>query len=208
MELPADLASLAAYVADSPVVRVGDFGPFGPPPELSLSGLNRVLELYAQDQVVVVQAGIEVAALQAELGQVGLTLPYAPDWAPASVGDAIALNLPHLLQGRFGSWRDWVLGATFVTAEGEIAKSGSRAVKSVAGYDLHRWSVGARHTLLIYAEVILRVYPSAMVSEVASTPLSRSPEEGDSEFGIWWQRAKEIFDPTNKLNPEIGHGVA
>jgi glycolate oxidase FAD binding subunit len=48
---------------------------------------------------------------------------------------------------------------TLVLADGTTAKSGSHAVKNVAGYDIHKLMIGARGTLAVVAEVILRTYP-------------------------------------------------
>jgi FAD/FMN-containing dehydrogenase len=78
---------------------------------------------------------------------------------PGTVGGEIATNLPHLYMAQHGTWRDWVLGMTIITAEGKVAKSGSNAVKSVAGYDVHRLMIGARGTLGVIADVILRTTP-------------------------------------------------
>lgn len=159
MESPTTAIALAEIIRASSALSIGDFGAYGPTPNLTLRSLTGFLEIQPADQVAVVRSGTPVAEIQSELAKHGLCLPYAPAWAPESVGDALALNLPHLLEGTYGSWRDWVLGATFILGDGTSAKSGSRAVKSVAGYDVHRFMVGARHTLAVVTEVILRLYP-------------------------------------------------
>jgi len=48
---------------------------------------------------------------------------------------------------------------TVILADGTVARTGSHAVKSVAGYDVHKLIIGARGTLGIVWEVILRTFP-------------------------------------------------
>jgi FAD/FMN-containing dehydrogenase len=76
-----------------------------------------------------------------------------------TVAEAIGLALPHVLENRYGTWREWVLGMTVVLGDGMIAKSGCRAVKSVAGYDAHKLFVGSRGAFGVIVEVTLRLYP-------------------------------------------------
>ncbi|CAN5625583.1 hypothetical protein BH11ARM2_BH11ARM2_05210 [soil metagenome] len=103
-----------------------------------------------------------------EIGQaipVGRTLSEGGGHGRLTVKDALDWNLPHTYEGGFGTWRDWVLGATMETANGLVGKSGARVVKSVAGYDVHRLLIGARGTLGHLREVHLRTVPLATLKE-------------------------------------------
>lgn len=125
--------------------------------------VSGIIEHHVDDQVVAVGAGTPVAELQAALREKGqcLPLPSHPLLAgfPGTVGGSLSMTLPHALQAQCGSWRDWVLGMTLVRADGTVAKTGSKAVKNVAGYDVHKLVIGARGTLGVVAEVILRTFP-------------------------------------------------
>ena len=113
------------------------------------------------DGVVSCLAGTPLAALNAELARHGRCVPYAKAW-PERVDDLaslVLLGFPHLAESRHGTWRDWIVGATMVTAEGEVVRSGSRVVKSVAGYDVHKLLVGSRGALLLPVEIVLRTFP-------------------------------------------------
>jgi len=146
---------------------------------LSTRGLAGIVEHDVDDQVVVVRAGTRVADLQAALGEQGQCLPLGPsgpfDLQDSTVGGAVSMNLPHTLEGPCGTWRDWVLGMRVVRADGTIAKCGSKAVKSVAGYDAQRLFIGARGTLGVIVEVTLRTFP------LRALPVAKPERRGQVE---------------------------
>lgn len=120
--------------------------------------LRGIVDFSAADQVVTVEAGTRVFELQNALKKEGQCLPFG-GFDRGSIGGAIAMNLPHGLEGRFGSWRDWILGLKVVLADGTLTKCGSHAVKNVAGYDVQKLLVGSRGTLGIIVEATLRTFP-------------------------------------------------
>lgn len=133
--------------------------------------ITGVVDFKPEDQTVVVLAGTSMAELQRALEEKKQCIPLL-DWYDGwnlsysgSVAGNIALNVPHELEAECGTWRDWVLGMTVVLADGSIVKSGSRAVKNVAGYDAHKLFIGSRGTLGLILEVVLRTFPIASLPE-------------------------------------------
>lgn len=124
-----------------------------------------VIEHDVSDQVVVVWAGTPLDELQAELSQHGQCLPLPQtghrlvDGMPGTVGGLLAMNLPHGLSAQCGPPKDWCLGLCLIRSNGEICRTGSKAVKSVAGYDIHRFACGARGAFFLIAAAALRVHP-------------------------------------------------
>lgn len=156
------------------------------PPILSLGSYTGIIDAHPADQVVVVRAGTLLDNLQRELATFGQTLPYAPFEAGdnPSLGGALALALPHRLEGQYGTWRDWVLGMTVIRPDGATAKCGSMAVKNVAGYDVAKLMIGARGALGVIANIILRTFPLKALREPACEP---SDTVGKP---LWVQRVK------------------
>ncbi|WP_405946117.1 FAD-binding protein [Streptomyces prunicolor] len=152
---------------------------------LDLSGMNRILELSADDQLAVVEPGVITAELDRAAGEHGLR--YAPDPASAAIstiGGNIATNAGGLRCAKYGVTRDSVLGLEAVLADGTVVTTGRRTVKGVTGYDLTALLTGSEGTLAVITSATLRLRPVPVATATLAAYFDSFEAAAEASYAI------------------------
>lgn len=128
---------------------------------LSLSRMNRVIDVDTQGLSVTVEAGLVLANLHKALDEVALMFPmYLGSHGSAQIGGLIGTNAGGSHVARYGMMQDLVLGLEVVTADGEIWDGCRALLKDNGGYQLRRLFCGSEGTLGIVTKAVLRLFPA------------------------------------------------
>lgn len=138
---------------------------------LDLTRMDRIVALEAENLLAIVQAGVTRGALNRAAGEHGLQFPVDPG-ADATLGGMAATNAAGTTTVRYGKMRANVLALEAVLPGGRVIRTGSRAPKTSAGYDLTGLLVGSEGTLGVITELTLRLHgiPEHVVAVRISFP--------------------------------------
>jgi glycolate oxidase len=126
---------------------------------VSFERMNQILEIDADNQLAVVQPGVQLDQLEAALAPLGLAYPVYPGEYSATLGGNIATNAGGMRAVKHGVTRHHVLGLEAALPTGEVIRTGGRIVKASTGYDLTQLIIGSEGTLALVTEATLRLHP-------------------------------------------------
>ena len=128
---------------------------------VSFECMRRVIEFNPAERLIVVEAGVPTAEIDAHARSAGLFYPPDPGSAPyCHVGGNLAMNAAGPGAVKYGVTRDYVLGLRAVAGDGRTLVTGCRTTKGVVGYDLSRLLVGSEGTLALITEATLKLLPA------------------------------------------------
>ena len=153
--------------------------PFSGGIALSLTRMNRILEIDEEEMTAWVEAGVITAEFQAEVEKRGLFYPPDPSSNKYStIGGNVACNAggPRCL--KYGVTGDYVLGMTVVLADGRVLRTGGKVIKNATGYNLSRFFIGSEGTLGVITEVLVRLVSKPRYVRTAFAVFPRLEDAG------------------------------
>ncbi len=127
---------------------------------LNMNRINRIIEIDEANMTSTVEPGVIVADFQNEVEKLGLF--YPPDPASntfSTMGGSVAECSGGLRGVKYGVTKDYVIALEVVLPTGEIIHTGSKALKSVTGYDLTKLFIGSEGTLGIFTKIVVKLIP-------------------------------------------------
>ncbi|MCP4668499.1 MAG: FAD-binding protein [Deltaproteobacteria bacterium] len=146
---------------------------------LDLSRMNKILKISIEDRLAIVEPGVVYEDLERALEPEGFFFPPDPSSGKvATLGGNVATNAGGVKGAKYGTTRDYVLGLQVVLPDGRIMRTGSKAMKSVSGYDLTRLFVGSEGTLGVVTEITLKINPKPTATSTAQATFDRLEDAG------------------------------
>jgi glycolate oxidase len=147
---------------------------------LSFDRMQAIKEIDTANQVVVVEPGVTLDALNQALAPLGLIYPVSPGETSASLGGNVATNAGGMRAVRYGVTRQHVVGLEVVLADGTVMRTGGKYVKCSSGYDLTQLLVGSEGTLAVTTEVTVKVEPRLTEAATILAPFATLAEVAEA----------------------------
>ncbi|MFB3765477.1 MAG: FAD-binding oxidoreductase [Methanotrichaceae archaeon] len=168
---------------------------------LDMSGMDRIIEIDIDNQQVIVEPGVVQEKLNQALLPYGFFFPPDPgSSAMCTIGGMISYNSSGMRCVKYGTTRNYILDLEVVLSDGRIIKTGSKVLKSAAGYDLTRLFVGSEGTLGIVTRAGLKIIPRPLARRLVVASFDSAEIAGQAAVLVFASgitpSACEILDKT------------
>lgn len=173
LALPRNVEEVATLIRHAHAARVGvvpygggtglvggQVAPDGPAPlVLSLERMNKVRAVHPNENVLIAEAGVVLADVQAAAEAADRLFPLSlAAEGSARIGGNLATNAGGTGVLRYGNARDLCLGLEAVLPDGKIWHGLTRLRKNNTGYDLRHLMIGAEGTLGVITAAALKLF--------------------------------------------------
>jgi FAD/FMN-containing dehydrogenase len=140
---------------------------------LSLTRMDRILDIDTDNDTLVAQAGCILSNVQDAARDAGRLFPLSlAAEGSCTIGGNLATNAGGTQVLRYGNMRELTLGLEVVTAQGEIWHGLRGLRKDNTGYHLRDLFIGSEGSLGIITAATLKLYPQPIAQRTALLALS------------------------------------
>lgn len=133
---------------------------------LSLSRMDRILEVSSQNSLAVVQPGVSARRLEKHLEHSGWFYPVDPaSWRQSTIGGDVATRAHGLREARHGPIGSYLLGLEVIISPGEIIRCGAKTLKCATGYHLVDLFAGSFGRLGVITQITVKLIPRPPVRQ-------------------------------------------
>lgn len=143
---------------------------------LSMTRMNRILEVDEQNLTVTTESGVLLMELAKTVLESGLMYPPDPGEKSATIGGNVMTNAGGMRAVKYGVTRDYVRGMELVLPNGEILEFGGKVAKNSSGYSLKDLIIGSEGTLGIVTKLILKLVPAPKKAISLLVPFNSTEE--------------------------------
>jgi glycolate oxidase len=168
---------------------------------LDMSGMDRIIEIDVDNLQVLIEPGVVQERLNVALKPYGFFFPPDPgSSAMCTIGGMVSNNGSGMRCVKYGTTRNYVLDLEVVLADGRIINTGSKMLKSAAGYDLTRLMIGSEGTLGIITKIRLKIAPIPEARKLVLASFDTAEKAGRAVIDVFSRgitpSACEILDKT------------
>ena len=171
--------------------------------KVDLSAVASLVEHQPEDMIATVEAGMTLREFQERLRASGQWLPIDPPNEEITIGDLLAFNVSGSRRLGYGTIRDYLIGIRVAMADGTIIKAGGKVVKNVAGYDMCKLFIGARHSIGIIVEATFKLRPLPEKEAFMQTAVDSPEALEELRKRLWSSPAEPVFFDAHNVAGKI-----
>jgi FAD/FMN-containing dehydrogenase len=178
---------------DLSALLASNFASGGKVEKIDFSAVASLVEHQPEDMTASVEAGMTLRAFQERLRASGQWLPIDPPDESITIGDLLAFDVSGSRRLGYGTIRDYLIGIRVAMADGTLIKPGGKVVKNVAGYDLCKLFIGARHSIGIIVEGTFKLRPLPEKEKVVGISVASMEELESTRAKLWSSRVEPVM---------------
>ena len=147
---------------------------------LDVHTMDKIKEIDYENGYAIVEPGVNSKELNKVLAPSHFFPPDPGSAGICSIGGMTSTNASGVRAVKYGTTKDHILGLEVVLPDGELLRTGTKAPKSSAGYDLTHLFVNSEGTLGVITEIMVNIEPLPEYTAIVSSSFTNINDAGDA----------------------------